>query len=81
MDAKIAELKEKLSEQAKKVDKTLLAKYKQKSAERINVFVEEVAGKCGGCRMEISASKLNTLKANGFIECENCGRIIYTKNK
>lgn len=81
MDVKIAGLKEKLAEQAKKVDKTLLSKYKQKSVEKTNVFVAEVSGKCGGCRMEISASKLNTLKANGFIECENCGRIIYTKNK
>lgn len=81
MDAKIAELKEELAKQAKKVDKNLLAKYKQKSAEKINVFVAEVSGKCGGCRMEISASKLNTLKTDGFIECENCGRIIYSKKK
>ena len=79
MDAKIAVLKEDLAKQAKKVDKTLLAKYKQKSAEKANVFVAEVSGKCGGCRMGISASKLNTLKADGFIECENCGRIIYQK--
>lgn len=81
MDEKIAELKEKLAKQAKNVDKAMLAKYKQKSQEKANVFVPEVSGKCGGCRMEISASKLNTLKAEGFIECENCGRVIYLKKK
>lgn len=79
IDAKIAELKEKLAKQAKKVDKTLLAKYKQKSAEKANVFVPEVSGRCGGCRMEISASKINKLKEEKYIECENCGRIIYYK--
>ena len=79
MDGKIAELKEKLAVQAKKCDKTLLAKYKQKAAEKTNVFVPKVSNKCGGCRMEISASKLNKLSAEGFIECENCGRIIYVK--
>lgn len=81
MDEKIAELKEQLAKQAKKVDKTLLTKYKQKSAEKVNVFVPEVSGRCGGCRMEISASKLNTLKSENYIECENCGRIIYVKKK
>lgn len=79
MDEKIAELKDKLAKQAKNCDKTLLAKYKQKAAEKTNVFVPEVSNRCGGCRMEISASKLNKLKTDGFIECENCGRIIYTK--
>ena len=79
MDEKIAELKDKLAKQAKNCDKTLLTKYKQKAAEKTNVFVPEVSNRCGGCRMEISASKLNKLKTDGFIECENCGRIIYTK--
>ena len=43
------------------------------------VFVELTATKCGGCRMEISVSKQAKLKADGMIECENCGRIIYVK--
>lgn len=73
--------KTELAEQAKKVDKQLLAKYKQKSAEKHKVFVPAMDGKCGGCRMEISAGKLNVLKSAGYIECENCGRIIYLKDK
>ena len=80
-DAKIADKKAELAKQGAKVDKALLAKYKQKSAEKKRVFVPLVAGKCGGCRMEVSAGKLNVLKSSKFIECENCGRIIYLDEK
>ena len=59
--------------------KARLQKYKQQRNEKSNVFVLEINGKCGGCRMEISAQKKAILKAEGRIECENCGRIIYTK--
>lgn len=79
IDAKIAEIQKELEKLEKVVDKQLLAKYKHKRAERSNVFVPDLNGTCGGCRMEISASKKSKLKADGMIECENCGRIIYTK--
>ena len=78
-EAKIAKIQDELASLEKTADKTLLQKYKQKRAEKINVFVLEINGKCGGCRMEISAEKKAKLKADGRIECENCGRIIYTK--
>lgn len=70
--------KKKLEELGKTVNKDLLAKYKQRSAEKNKVFVPVVSGKCGGCRMEIPAGKMNILKNSKFIECENCGRIIYS---
>lgn len=78
-EARIAEIQAELLKLEKVADKTLLQKYKQKRAEKVNVFVLEISGKCGGCRMEISAEKKAKLKADGRIECENCGRIIYTK--
>ena len=80
-DVKIGDKKAELLKQGAKVDKALLAKYKQKSAEKKRVVVPLVAGKCGGCRMEVSAGKLNVLKSSKFIECENCGRIIYLDEK
>jgi len=79
VESKIAKIKEELTELEKSADKALLQKYKQKRNEKSNVFVLEINGKCGGCRMEISAAKKSKLKADGKIECENCGRIIYTK--
>lgn len=78
-EQKIAEIQAELAVLEKTADKTLLQKYKQKRAEKVNVFVLEINGKCGGCRMEISAEKKAKLKADGRIECENCGRIIYSK--
>jgi len=78
-DAKIEEIKKELEILEKKVDKQLLAKYKHKRVEKANVFVPDLKGTCGGCRMEISAAKKSKLKADGMIECENCGRIIYAK--
>ena len=73
----IIEKKKQLEELSKSVNKQMLAKYMQESKEKSKVFVPEVNGKCGGCRMEISAGKMNKLRSSNFIECENCGRIIY----
>ena len=65
-----------------KIDAKLFEKYAQKrEGKHFPVFVALAANKCGGCRMEISASKLSSMKTNqyGVIECENCGRYIYQK--
>ena len=82
LEPKINALKSDLAKIQKDVDSKLLQKYNQKRENKIfPVFVSLADNKCGGCRMEISASKLGTMKKNDFgvIECENCGRIIYTK--
>lgn len=82
VEPKIAELKVNLAKIQKEIDGKLYQKYIQKRENRIfPVFVALSDNKCGGCRMEISASKLGAMKNNefGVIECENCGRIIYTK--
>ena len=78
-DAEIAELEKELAEAGKKVEKTILSKYKAKSVDKMPVFVPLVSGRCGRCRMEVSAVGQNELKTKKFIECENCGRLIYLK--
>ncbi len=78
----INELKVKLETMKKGVDDRLFQTYSQKREGRLfPVFVALNATKCGGCRMEISASKLGAMNTNkyGVIECENCGRYIYKK--
>jgi predicted nucleic acid-binding Zn-ribbon protein len=75
-------LKEKLKEKEKGIDEKLLNIYRQKRENKLfPVFVQLANNKCGGCRMEISASKLGQMNTNkyGIIECENCGRFIYKK--
>lgn len=81
-EPKILELKAELEKQSKQIDSKLLSRYNQKrDGKKFPVFVALVSNKCGGCRMEISASKLGQMKTNeyGVIECENCGRLIYNK--
>lgn len=82
IEPKIAALKESQEKMKKQIDEKLYALYQQKrESKKFPVFVALVDKKCGGCRMEISASKLNSMKSNnyGLIECENCGRFIYQK--
>ena len=82
IEPKISALKTELSKVQKEVDSKILQRYMQKRENKIfPVFVKLVENKCGGCRMEISASKLGAVKSNELkiIDCENCGRLIYTK--
>lgn len=81
-EPKIKEFKEGLTKIQKEIDGKLFQIYSQKRESKLfPVFVPVSDNKCGGCRMEISASKLGLMKSNeyGVIECENCGRYIYKK--
>lgn len=81
-EPKIATAKAELAKLEKALDSKAYSAYKQKREGNIfPVFVEVANNKCGGCRMEISASKLGQMKSNdlGIIECENCGRLIFQK--
>ena len=70
--------KEKLKELEKTIKPQLLEMYKQiKSNKILPVIVKNENGKCGGCKVVINKSSLETLKNNKIIICENCGRIIY----
>ena len=76
----IEELKEKLEKLEKSIDSKIMTIYKQKrDGHKFPVFSPLMDKKCGGCRMDISASKLEQMKTTelGIIECENCGRYIY----
>jgi len=82
VEPKIVENKGQLEKIQKSIEPKLFQRYMQKRENKIfPVFVALNQNKCGGCRMEISASKLGLMKNNefGIIECENCGRIVYTK--
>lgn len=78
VEPELNKLKTELESLKKKVKPELLAKYNAKSEGKVfPVFVSAMDNKCGGCRMVIPAAKMSALKDRGFIECENCGRIIY----
>lgn len=75
-EPQILKLKADLADQEKKVDKKILEIYKAKRENKFPVIVKVVNGTCGGCRMAISASKMQKFEKDGYMECENCGRII-----
>lgn len=76
-EPELAELTRERDELSKTIDAKIMEKYRQKVESKSPVFVPSTNSTCGGCRMEISGSKMKSLKEQGFIECENCGRIIY----
>lgn len=64
----------------KKVDKALLAKYKKLREDNIfPVFVPLLKDRCGGCHTDVSSAFINKLKAEGWLECEQCGKLVYSK--
>lgn len=77
---KIKEIEEKMSSLEKDIPQEIFAKYKTIRSDKIfPVYVALDNGHCSGCRVEIPTSKVNKIKAEGSIVCEQCHRIIYNK--
>ncbi len=75
---KLEEISKELSKLEKELDPKVLAKYKSLRQDRIfPVLVPYSDNCCGGCRMELSYAAQSKLKAQGYLECEHCRRIIY----
>ncbi|MDR0850510.1 MAG: hypothetical protein LBN07_03440 [Christensenellaceae bacterium] len=69
-----------LSDLEKTIDKGLLGKYKKLREDNIfPVFVPLLNDKCGGCRTDVSSAFVNKLKASGYLECEQCGKLVFLK--
>lgn len=71
------EIKKKMVELQDKLDKNLFAKYQAIKNDKIfPVYVKIKGSHCGGCRVELPMAKLNKLKAEKMIACDQCHRII-----
>ncbi len=76
--ASIEELKQDLAKVEKTVDKDILKKYKElRGDNKFPIFVPLINESCGGCVMNMPRARLDKLKANKILECENCHRMIY----
>ena len=53
--------------------------YKACSKRKMPVFVELNDRNCGGCGVEMSNNTLIKAEHDGYVECPNCGRIMYVK--
>lgn len=76
-EPEIKKIKMELLELEKGIEPKLLTKYKQLRQDKLfPVFVKLDDKSCGGCRMELSAAEIEKVKNNGYLECDNCRRII-----
>ena len=74
----IQKIRKELEKLEKELDKELFAKYKTlKKDDVFPVIVVLRESNCGGCGVGLPAATLNLIKEKGYIQCENCRRIIY----
>ena len=68
-----------LAELSKKVDSALLARYEEVKLHHAVPIAPVVHSKCGGCNMSLPMVMLKRIATtDGIVECENCGRILYS---
>lgn len=74
----IEKIKSELEVMEKSIDPKLLAKYKQHRQDKIfPVFAPLSNRSCGVCMLELSSVEVDKVKSQGYLECDNCHRIIY----
>ena len=66
---------------AKTVDPALLERFNQVKLHHAVPIAKIVNSKCGGCNMSLPMVMLKKIATtDGIVECENCGRILYSAN-
>jgi uncharacterized protein len=84
-DERIVELKKQYASKqaerdnlAKGIDEKVLRDYDSvRKAKKGIGFVQVVAGKCGGCKVQLTPNLMQRIKAGQFpVKCQSCGRIL-----
>lgn len=77
---RIEEAKRALAAAAAKVDLALMERYKKIKNHHAVPVAKVENDQCGGCNMALSTTTVKRVAADeGVVECENCGRILYTE--
>ena len=72
----------KMEELEKRVNPTLMARYKRARLHNPVPVVPVRDGKCSGCNMSLPSLSIRRLIGEDMIlECENCGRLLYADNE
>jgi len=67
---------------AKTVEPALLERFNQVKLHHAVPIAKIVNSKCGGCNMSLPMVMLKKIATtDGIVECENCGRILYSANE
>lgn len=79
-EGEIGEMQQQRSDFVGCVDENLLEQYELIRAHSANLAVVKVqANKCPGCSMQLTSFLLKQLKAlEDLVQCESCGRILYS---
>lgn len=76
----LASFDEKLEQIRKDVDPALFQRYEKVKQHYAAPIVPVIGGKCNGCNMSLPMVMLKRLNApDAVLECENCGRILYSE--
>ena len=75
--AKLDELRKAVEEESHKVDPDLLARYRSVKQHVTPPVARLNGNRCGGCNMSLSAASLIAMQGKEFVECDNCGRMLY----
>lgn len=76
----LASFDEKLERIRKDVDPALFQRYEKVKQHYSAPIVPVIGGKCSGCNMSLPMVMLKRLNApDAVLECENCGRILYSE--
>ena len=80
--AKLSELREKAEEESKKIDPALVERYRAIKQHTAVPMAQVNGNQCGGCFMTLSEVALRGLRGGDkLVQCDNCGRILYTKTQ
>ena len=62
----------------RRIEPSIMDRYMQmREDKKFPILVPLVNNSCGGCAMALPNARLDLLKKDGVLECENCHRIIY----
>ena len=76
--AKLQKMRARTDEEAKKLEPSLLNKYKSIKQHCTPPMAKLINGQCSGCFMSLpSATLLEIRNGSRIVECDNCGRILY----
>ena len=82
VNKKTAPLKDELKELSKNIDKDILKRYKTVKKSHTLAVVMLDGKRCMGCNMELSSGMVKQVAVSDtLLECENCGRLLYVKEK
>lgn len=82
VDPKIQALEQEFNTKVQGIDEKLLMKYrairKSKGNDMKDVVVPlTLDNRCQGCFMDVPSAMVNKIKTDGWVTCDECGRIIY----